>query len=160
ELAKSLLDAARTTFGGLPSEREHVSAIRSRIKLFSKLAETYRTFGDLGAALDAAQTEGELAERVAETGSDGQRDLADGHRQIGAGLEIRGDVAAARKEYDAALDIIAPLAAKDRSDPDLLYDLSQLHLDLGNILGQQSDPAGALLQCEAALAIIAQLSVE
>jgi hypothetical protein len=61
QVDKSLLDAARTTFGGLPSARENVDAIRSRIKLFAKLAETYCTFGDLAAALDAAQTERRLA---------------------------------------------------------------------------------------------------
>ena len=55
-VAKSLLDAASSTFGGLSSERESVDATRSRIKLFSKLAETYLAFGDLTAALEAAQT--------------------------------------------------------------------------------------------------------
>jgi hypothetical protein len=137
-LAKSLLNAARTTFGRLPSEREDVATIRSRVKLYSKLAETYRTFGDLGAALDAAQTETSLAERLPGTDPGGQRDLADGHRQIGAALESRGDVVGARKEYEAALAILAPLAAKDPSNSDLLYDLTQLHLDLGGY----SQPAG------------------
>jgi hypothetical protein len=103
EVAKSLLDAGRTTFGGLPTVREDVATIRSRVRLFAKLAETYRTFGDLGAALDAAQTEKSLAERLPAADADGQRDRADSHRQIGEALETQGNVAGARKEYETAL---------------------------------------------------------
>ena len=102
--------------------------------MFAKLAETYRTFGDLVGALDAAQTEKSLAERIAATGPDEQRDLADGHRRIGEALELQGEIAGARKEYEAGLGILEPLATKDPSNSDLSYDLTDARLDLGDIL--------------------------
>ena len=144
EVAKSLLDGARLTFGGLPSARESVDAIRSRIKLFSKLAETYRTSGDLAAALSAAQTEKQLAEPLASTGPDGLRDFADSHRQIGVALQLSGDLAGARKELEAALAILEPAAGKDPTNPDLQHDLSEAHLSLGDIEDDQGDLAASL----------------
>src|SRR5262249_9682797 len=121
-----------------------------------KLAETYRAFGDVGAALDAAQTEMQLTERLPEGDLDGQRDSADSHIQIGAALEAQGEVANAQKEYETALAIIAPLAAKHPSNLDLLDDLTKLQLDFGAIL-LDHDLGGALREYEAALTSIAQL---
>ena len=159
-VAKSLLDAARTTFGGLPGARENVATIRARIKLFAKLSETYRTFGDLAAALDAAQTERRLAERGAEAGPEGQRDLADSHSQIGATLQPQGDLTGARKEREAALAILASIAAKYPSNSDLQHDLSDGHINLGDVMGEQGDLAGSLMKHEAGLAIIEQLAAK
>ena len=160
EVAKSLLDAARTTFGGLSSERESVDATRSRIKLFSKLAETYRTFGDLAAALDAAQTERRLAEPLADAGPDGARDLADSHHQMGLTLQAQGDLTGARKEHEAALAILEPIVAKDPSNLDLQDDLSGTHDYLGYVLQEQGDLAGSLRNYRADLAIIERLAAK
>jgi len=138
EVAKSLLNAARDTFGKLPSAREGVDATRLRIKLFSKLAETYLTFGDLTAALKSAQTEKELAEPLAEKGPDGARDLADSHSQIGLALQAQGDLTGARKEHETALAILESAAAKDPFNSDLQHNLSDYHLELGDIQQDQA----------------------
>ena len=158
EVAKSLLDAAGATFAKLPSERESVETIRSRIKLFSTLAETYRTAGDLSAALDAAQTEEKLAKPVAEQGPDGARDLADSHSQIGAALQGRGDLAGARTQYESVLAILEPAAAKNPGSTDLQHDLATGHDHLGGVLQQQGDLAGSLSNYKADLAIMEQLA--
>jgi tetratricopeptide (TPR) repeat protein len=160
EVAKSLLDAARATFGGLPSARESADTTRSRIKLFSKLAETYRTFGDLAAALDAARTEKGLAERLAEAGPEGGRDLADSHSQIGEGLLSQGDLTGARKEYETTLAILEPAAAQDPVSSDLQHDLATGHDHFGNVLHYQGDLAGSLSNYKAALAMMEQLAAK
>jgi tetratricopeptide (TPR) repeat protein len=160
EVAKSLLDAASATFTKLPSERESVDATRSRIKLFSKLAETYRTFGDLAAALDAAQTERRLAEPLAEASSDGARDLADSHSQIGAALQAQGNLTGARTEHEAALATLEPDAAKNPSNSDLQHDLSDGHINLGDVQRDRGDLAGSQMNYKAGLAIIEQLAAK
>jgi tetratricopeptide (TPR) repeat protein len=158
EAAKSLLDGASATFAELPSGRESVDTTRSRIKLFSKLAETYRSFGDLTAALTAAQTERKLAGPLAQAGPDGARDLADGHSQIGETLQSQGDLAGAVMEFEAALATLEPVAAKDHASSELQHDLATGHDQLGNALHYQGDLAGSLGNYKAALAIMEQLA--
>src|SRR6516162_9624930 len=156
DVAKSLLDAASATFAKLPSARESIETIRARIKLFSKLAETYRTAGDLA----AAQTEKTFAEPVAQQGSEGARDLADSHGQIGAGLRAQGDLAGARKEFGTALAILEPAAAKDPANSELQHDLATGHEHLGEVLQQQGDLEGSLSNYKSDLGIIEQLAAK
>jgi tetratricopeptide (TPR) repeat protein len=157
EVAKSLLDAASATFAKLPSERESVETIRLRIKLFSALVETYRAIGNLGAALDAAKKEESLAGRVAETGPDGQRDLATAHLDLGNIRFKQNDLTDALVEYRSVQTLMSTLTQKNPSDSARQY-LATAYISIGNALMWQGNSRDALPEFNEALRILGDLA--
>jgi tetratricopeptide (TPR) repeat protein len=158
DLAKSILDSARTTFGGLPEAREDVATITARVRLFYILADTYRSFGDLPTSLDAARTALSLAERLPET--DDLRDSQTGYTRtrIGDVLRDQGDPAGALIEYRDELGIFQHLADKDSGNVAWQRELSVVHQRIGDVLEAQEDLVGALTEFHTMLIIDQKLS--
>jgi tetratricopeptide (TPR) repeat protein len=158
-LAKSLLDTARATFGGLPEEREDAKTVESRYWLFANLADTYSVLGELADALDAARTEQSLAERFPE-GDERDSHIAYAHTRIGQALYNQGDLPGALSEFRTDRDIMQRLADKDPSNVDWQRELLVSLNWIGNVLIDQNDLSGALASYRADLGITQNLAAK
>jgi tetratricopeptide (TPR) repeat protein len=160
EVARSLLDAARTTFAGLPSAHEGAETTRVRIHLFSALAETYLAFGDLKSAREAAETERTLSEPLAQSSPEGLHDLADSHNKLGEVLKRQGDLANALQEYGKGLAAMKEAAAKSPANDQWLRDIAENHRKIADVLEDRSNLARALEEQQESVRILTQLTAK
>jgi tetratricopeptide (TPR) repeat protein len=160
DVARFLLDGARNTFSGLPSEHEEAATTRARIYLFGQLAETYTTFGDLKTAREAAQTERRLADQLGNTGLEDLADLADSHNKLGQVMKLQGDLAGAFQQYRESLAEMQEAAAKDPGNARRQQDIAKALRNIGDVLVDRGDLAGALTERRASTAILVQLTAK
>ena len=160
EVARALLDRARSTFGGLPSTGEKATTTRARIYLFSTLAETYLTFGDLKAARKAAQTERSLADQFANPGPAELHDLSDSHNKLGEVLKRQGDLAGALDEYRESLSEMKGLADKESENNQWQRKVAEAHRNIGDVLSDRGNLTGALDERRASVAILDRLAAK
>jgi tetratricopeptide (TPR) repeat protein len=157
EVARSFLDAARTTFSNLPSAREESETTRVRVHLFSALAETYLALGDLKNAREAAETERSLAELLGSSGPEGPHDLSDSHNKLGEVLKGQGNLAKALNEYSESLAAMKKAAAKDPTDNQWLQDIAAIHRKIADVFEDRGDLRGALGERQESASILTQL---
>ena len=160
DVARFLLDGARKTFSGLPSEHEEAATTRARIYMFGQLAETYITFGDLKTAREAAQTERRLADQLGNAGLEDLADLADSHNKLGHVMKLQGDLAGALQEYRENLAVMQEAAGKDPGNARRQQDIAKAHRNIGDVLVDRGDLTAALKERQASEAMLVQLLVK
>ncbi len=149
---KAALAATRSVVDALAWYRKAAELAPEHFWTHIELARLHALCGDLGAALDAAET----GYRVATD----DRDCSVASNEIGDVQVAQGDLAAALKSFGAGLEIRERLAAQDPGHAGWQRDLSVSHDRIGDVQVAQGDLAAALKSFGAGLEIAERLAAQ
>jgi tetratricopeptide (TPR) repeat protein len=157
-----VLGTAQKTFDGLTEAvPNNLQLQESRAAMLTEFGDTYRTQGNLAAALKSHQ--GSLAIRQRLVGIEPQnvdwrRDLGVAYEKVGHAQLDQGELPAALESYQASLQVLEELAKLDPGNASWQRELSVTNDRIGDLLVAEDNLPAALNRFDTSLSIMTHLT--